>query len=281
MKTHILRFFSASLILFTFFPCLADEAPPPFDVKQGEADYLTVEVPGAGGPRSAAFMGKKIFLDPAGEKGKYNVFLGIDMLAPPSEQFLTDEKTGARLARIRILPAEFGHQEFTVEAGQDKTDPATLRRIVRETKQIRDVLAVNSAEKYWNGNFKMPVEGTLKGTFGFQRIINGQPRKPHSGEDIGAPEKTPVYASNDGVAIAVVDHYFVGKGIFLNHGHGIYTEYFHLNTVFIKKGEKVKKGQKIGLVGHTGRATGPHLHWGMAVNGARVNPLSALKLSLP
>ena len=111
--------------------------------------------------------------------------------------------------------------------------------------------------------------------------MNGQARNPHNGEDIGAPMGTDVMASNDGVVRLVVDHIFSGRGIFVDHGLGLYSMYFHLSDVLVKEGDLIKAGQVIGKVGATGRATGPHLHWGMKVNGARVNPYALLELPFP
>lgn len=108
--------------------------------------------------------------------------------------------------------------------------------------------------------------------------MNGQPRNPHNGEDIGAPLGTDVAVTNDGVVRLTVDHVFSGRGVFVDHGLGFYSMYFHLSEVLVKDGDLVKAGQVIGKVGATGRATGPHLHWGVKLNGARVNPYALLDL---
>ena len=110
--------------------------------------------------------------------------------------------------------------------------------------------------------------------------MNGKPRNPHNGEDIGAPMGTEVAATNDGVVRLTVDHIFSGRGVFVDHGLGFYSMYFHLSDILVKDGDLVKAGQIIGKVGATGRATGPHLHWGVKLNGARVNPYSLLDLPL-
>ena len=108
--------------------------------------------------------------------------------------------------------------------------------------------------------------------------MNGQPRNPHNGEDISAPHGADVVATNDGVVRLTVDHFFSGKGLFLDHGLGLYSMYFHLSEVLVKEGDLVKAGESVGKVGATGRATGPHLHWGVKLNGARVNPYALLDL---
>jgi murein DD-endopeptidase MepM/ murein hydrolase activator NlpD len=108
--------------------------------------------------------------------------------------------------------------------------------------------------------------------------MNGQARNPHNGEDIGAPLGTEVAATNDGIVRVTVDHIFSGRGIYVDHGLGFYSMYFHLSDILVKDGDLVRAGQIIGKVGATGRATGPHLHWGVKLNGARVNPYALLDL---
>jgi murein DD-endopeptidase MepM/ murein hydrolase activator NlpD len=112
------------------------------------------------------------------------------------------------------------------------------------------------------------------------RMITGQPRTPHNGEDIAAESGTVVVAMNDGIARLTVDHFFSGKGVLLDHGLGLYSMYFHLSEILVREGDPVARGQEIGKVGATGRATGPHLHWGVRLNGARVDPYALLQLSL-
>ena len=122
------------------------------------------------------------------------------------------------------------------------------------------------------------MSGKRTGIFGSVRIMNGQPRNPHNGEDIGAPLGAEVAATNDGVVRLTVDHVFSGKGVFVDHGLGFYSMYFHLSEILVTDGDLVKAGQILGKVGATGRATGPHLHWGVKLNGARVNPYALLDL---
>jgi murein DD-endopeptidase MepM/ murein hydrolase activator NlpD len=147
-----------------------------------------------------------------------------------------------------------------------------------EQEQVRQALSDNSALRLWHSGFIEPVSGKRTGIFGSVRIMNGQPRNPHNGEDIGAPLGTDVAATNDGVVRLTVDHVFSGKGVFVDHGLGFYSMYFHLSEILVKDGDLVKAGQILGRVGATGRATGPHLHWGVKLNGARVNPYALLDL---
>ena len=118
-----------------------------------------------------------------------------------------------------------------------------------------------------------PVEGRISGVFGSQRILNGKPRSPHKGLDIAAPEGTLIKADADGV-ISLVHHdmYLMGKSVMIDHGHGLQSIYIHMNDILVTEGQFVKKGDTVGKVGMTGRATGPHLHWGVSLKGTALDP---------
>ena len=170
-------------------------------------------------------------------------------------------------------------QRLTLPKDKVDLDEESLVRVKAEQAQVRTVLEAVSERRLWASDFLRPVEGPITGAFGRQRIINGQAKNPHNGEDIAAPLGAEVVAMNDGVVCLTADHFFSGKGVFVDHGLGLYSMYFHLSEVSVKDGEVVKRGQVIGKVGASGRATGPHLHWGVNMNGARVDPLSLIKLS--
>jgi len=136
-------------------------------------------------------------------------------------------------------------------------------------------------ERLWRGKFTKPVGTPAPGTgFGARRIINGQARSPHGGIDYSAPRGTPVVAANAGRVALVAEFFFPGRLVVLDHGLGLYTLYFHLDTTSVAEGERVELGQTLGSVGATGRATGPHLHFGAQVGTARVDPTTLLGLSL-
>jgi murein DD-endopeptidase MepM/ murein hydrolase activator NlpD len=142
--------------------------------------------------------------------------------------------------------------------------------------KLKTLLQAFQDEKFWRGAFIRPVEGELSGAFGVSRMINGKRRGQHTGIDLQAEEGTPVLACNRGMVVLVDELFFSGKSVILDHGWGLFSMYFHLSEIRVQEGERIDKGAILGRVGSTGRSTKPHLHWGIRMNGARVDPLSLL-----
>jgi murein DD-endopeptidase MepM/ murein hydrolase activator NlpD len=220
----------------------------------------------------------------AGEPAGYLGLVGIDLQdAPGTYELGVTIKNGEQLVKrfsyhVLVTKEKFAVEHLKLPKDKVDLDDKTLARWKLEQEQVRQALTDNSALRLWHSGFIEPVNGKRTGIFGSVRILNGQPRNPHNGEDIGAPLGTDVAATNDGVVRLTVDHVFSGRGIFVDHGLGFYSMYFHLSEILVKDGDLVKAGQIIGRVGASGRATGPHLHWGVKLNGARVNPYALLDL---
>ena len=218
-----------------------------------------------------------------GESDGYIGLLGIDMQDEPGTyELAVDVKQGEQVKQLSfnvlVAKEKFIVEHLTLPKEKVDLDEKGAARWKAEQEQVKQALAENSRLKLWRSNFVEPVNGKRTGIFGSVRIMNGKPRNPHNGEDIGAPLGTAVAATNDGIVRITVDHIFSGKGVFVDHGLGFYSMYFHLSEILVNDGDLVKAGQIIGKVGATGRATGPHLHWGVKLNGARVNPYSLLDL---
>ena len=147
-----------------------------------------------------------------------------------------------------------------------------------EARADRELAVIQELKHHWRAAqdtdlaLILPVKGKLASRFGLRRFFNEEPRAPHAGLDMAVALGTPVKASARGAVLAVDDYFFNGRTIFVDHGNGLITMYCHLERIDVKTGETVRKGQRIGLSGMTGRATGPHLHWSVVLNGAMVDP---------
>ena len=160
-------------------------------------------------------------------------------------------------------------------------NPEQLARIRRESSRQRALYLAFSDRTPPQNGFLRPLEGPVSSLFGHRRFFNGEPRNPHSGLDIAAPTGAEIRAPAD-AEVTLVDHlYYNGKTIFLDHGQGLITMYCHLSEPLVNEGETVQQGQVIGLVGATGRVTGPHLHWSVSLNGYRVDPQRMMSVLAP
>jgi biotin carboxyl carrier protein len=156
--------------------------------------------------------------------------------------------------------------------------PDIAARIEREQAQVAAARQRDDAREDYAESFQWPVQGRISGRFGNARAYNGTPKSPHSGMDIAVPKGTPVHAPAAGVVtFAAPDLYLTGGTVLLDHGHGISSNFLHLSRIDVKVGDAVKQGDVIGAVGMTGRATGPHLHWGMSWFDVRIDPLLVLE----
>jgi murein DD-endopeptidase MepM/ murein hydrolase activator NlpD len=144
---------------------------------------------------------------------------------------------------------------------------------------MKEALAAPPSPPQWEGPFVKPVRGEVVGPFGQASILNGMPRAPHSGVDLKAERGTPVVSINSGKVVLTGEHFFNGLFVVLDHGGAVQSMYFHLDKILVQQGDKVTKGQTVGLLGATGRATGPHLHFGMRINGARIDPMQFIKVN--
>jgi murein DD-endopeptidase MepM/ murein hydrolase activator NlpD len=162
-------------------------------------------------------------------------------------------------------------------------DAETLERVRGEQAVMAAIWEKWQEGPYWWSSFGPPLEGApdVTGEFGLRRILNGQPRSPHSGVDFRASLGTPVLASNGGLVVYTGEMFFNGKSVILHHGGGLFTTYYHLDGYRVQSGQEVAKGEVVGWVGASGRATGPHLHWGASLRGVRFDPRRLLELSLP
>ena len=181
---------------------------------------------------------------------------------------------------LLVAARSYQVQHLTVSQSMVDLDPATEKRAVEEGERLRTTYRAISGERLWRGAWLRPVAGEKPGTgFGARRVINGQARAPHSGIDFAAPVGAPVLAANRGRVALVGEYFFPGRLVVLDHGLGLYTVYFHLDTIAVAEGQIVARGETLGTVGMTGRVTGPHLHFGAQVGAARIDPAVLLELA--
>jgi hypothetical protein len=249
-------------------------------------DVVLVRVPGAPPEVSGALGARALRFFPVA--GGMAALAGLDLDTEPGALAWRLTRPGTRgepivvgTGSLVVRPVSFPTQSLTLPPGQVDLDAKTLARVRAEQAELRAVLESGAGERLWQDAFHPPVEeGQPTGGFGLRRIINGQRRSPHTGFDWAAPRGAPVLAANAGRVALVAEHFFPGRLVVLDHGLGLFTLYFHLDETVVARGEQVAARQRVGSVGATGRSTGPHLHLGVVLDGARVDPMSLLKLPL-
>ena len=257
----------------------------PWRPRVGDVAWVHVRGGSDGATVEGAVAGRPLTFFPYG--GGHAALVGLDLETKPGthrwQVAVLEPGTEPATARgqIRIEPRTFPVQRLSLPRGMVDLDLETEQRALAEGERLRTLYRTLSPERLWRGRFTRPVAGEEPGTgFGSRRIINGQARAPHGGLDYAAARGTPVVASNSGRIALVADYFFPGRLVVIDHGLGLYTLYFHLDSVSVTDGQRVERGQVIGTVGTTGRATGPHLHFGVHVGAARVDPAALFGLSV-
>ncbi|MCZ6890637.1 MAG: M23 family metallopeptidase [Gammaproteobacteria bacterium] len=186
------------------------------------------------------------------------------------------QSRGSVRIEFEISAKDYPEQHITI-ADKRMVDPLAddLKRIRKESRLMRDAYALRT-EVAELAPFQQPVDGRISSPFGLKRVLNQQPRRPHSGLDIAAPTGTPINAPAPGSVAVIGDFFFNGNTVLVDHGGGLVTMFCHMSEITVAVGEIVTRGQQLGLVGATGRATGPHLHWTVSLQGVRVDPLAAI-----
>lgn len=215
--------------------------------------------------------------DAAGRAFRGLVGFDLDAKTGDREIVLEAEDGGARIVLpMRILRGRFRTQRLAVDPKYVEVPESEQERVRADTARVNEAYRSAEGVRRWSA-FMRPLAAPGS-NFGARRVYNGKTRSFHSGLDMPAAEGTPVAAAADGRVALAGDLYFSGGTVFLDHGGGLFTQYLHLSRVDAKAGDVVAKGTILGLVGATGRATGPHLHWGARWNGARVNPEALVAL---
>jgi murein DD-endopeptidase MepM/ murein hydrolase activator NlpD len=199
--------------------------------------------------------------------------IGIPLAAPLGPRQVTVRDAGGRREiEFTVGEKRYASQSLKVAPRQVDLSPADLERANREHESLDRALTHWSEPPPATLRWPAPVPGVRSSSFGMRRIFNGQSRSPHSGMDIAAATGTPVLAPADGTVLDTGDYFFTGNTVLLDHGRGLISMYCHLSAIDVHPGERIAAGARIGAVGMTGRATGPHLHWALSLNRAWVDP---------
>jgi len=216
--------------------------------------------------------------------GRFLGLIGVDLLEPPGKAVLSFQamEAGKPLrfdTQIWIREKAFPVQKLTLPKEMTRFDAATLKRIRREAQRLTERFSRVPSPPAWSFPFLPPVAEFRAKGFGSRRVINGEPRSPHAGVDVDLPAGTPVVAIADGTVAFAGEQFFGGNSVVLDHGGDVYSVYYHLQEYVVSEGQKIARGERIGAVGASGRATGPHLHFSVRAAGGRIDP--TLLMALP
>jgi murein DD-endopeptidase MepM/ murein hydrolase activator NlpD len=238
---------------------------------KGTPDHVTVDLFGR---RATAF---------ALPDGRWRALVGIDLDQEPGAYVATVEghlASGTLRVPRRILVRSKAFATRTLKVSPEFVNPPSSQRdrIARDSAFLKQVFASSAPARLWTRSFVRPVPDPANSRFGTRSIFNGERRNPHAGADFASPLGRPVRAPNGGRVVGARDLFFAGNVVIIDHGLDVFSLLAHLSRIDVAEGDDVIAGETVGLVGATGRVTGPHLHWSLTVAGARVDPISLLVL---
>ncbi|WP_291323464.1 M23 family metallopeptidase [Desulfonatronospira sp.] len=270
------------LLVFFFWamPVYALDIQVPSEVGRGEPFWVEISSDEKLTGIMVGWMDRE-FAVPVDQPGAQRILLGAGLARKGAYELdlvlYRDEKSRNKTFTITVKDKEYPEQHLSLPEEMVTPPQEVHDRIARDRKQIRSALGSLTMDRYWDGDFREPVPGEVSSPFGVQRFLNGQPRSAHQGVDFRGPEGTPVKSIARGRVVLTGDFYFGGKTVILDHGQGIHSLYMHLSRIDVQEGNFLTSGEKLGEVGMTGRATGPHLHLGVYVLGDAVDPMYLLQ----
>jgi len=268
-----LRFCLRSSLLLLALPLLAHASLPKSSNVPGGVAIVPLGSASSNTTKPQAWLGDQAVLVTSDHK-QWSAVVGLPLgMKPGSHELSVKIGDKTKIKTFVVKAKKYPEQHITLQdTGKVELSPEDEARAVREIATIKELKRHWRDEENSDLEFIIPAQGRLSGNFGLRRFFNGQPRSPHAGLDVAIARGTPIMASAQGNVLAVDDYFFNGKTIFVDHGNGLITMYCHLDQSDVQTGATVSKGQQLGLSGQTGRATGPHLHWSVILNGAMVDP---------
>jgi len=213
----------------------------------------------------------------------WHVLAGIDLETAPGRYSIeiTAHEGSSELHATHslvVIPRQFRTRRLTVDPAFVNPPADALERIARESAEMNDLWSHSVPTRLWKDTFVRPVADAANSAFGTRSILNGEARSPHSGADFNSPTGTPIKAPNAGRVVLAGDRYYTGNTVIIDHGLTLFSLFAHLSEIDVHVGDVVARGDVVGNVGATGRVTGPHLHWTVRINNARIDPLSLLSV---
>jgi murein DD-endopeptidase MepM/ murein hydrolase activator NlpD len=245
-------------------------------IRPGEVVLLTIDAPAARQVIVRAFdRDWATYRDSV--PGRWHALVGIDLdTKTGTYDAIVTADTERSVERLVVAPRAFPTRRLTVNPDLVHPPPDQEARVEREAQHLHQLWEHPAPERLWTTPFIRPVPDEANSAFGTRSVYNGEPRAPHTGADFLSPTGRPVKAPNAGRIVLADPQYFSGNTVIIDHGLGLFSILAHLSQIDVKVGEIVTAGQIVGQVGATGRVTGPHLHWGVRLNNARVDPLSLI-----
>ncbi len=250
----------------------------PSSVFKGQGFVCRVNPVAGGSEYRIEWLDKTLDLAVGADGDAIEVLLGAGLKRKTGSKLLRltyvrDGKKETVQRAVDIKDKEYPVQRLTLPKKMVNLSQKNLSRYYKEKDEVTEVLGHRSQGRLWSLPLTRPVPGEVSSAFGLRRFINDQPRSPHRGVDFRGGIGVPIKVCADGVVDLVADHYFSGRSVYVDHGQGVMSMYFHLSDIDVQEGQVVRKGEVLGKMGKTGRATGPHLHFGLYLLGEPVDPM--------